>query len=407
MHILAENISLLLYQSCDELKRKFLGLQDSRDVAQLLEISYKRLMYHISVVPEKDRYTVFSISKKSGRLREIAAPCTSLKIIQRKLSQVLYSVYEPKAPVHGFTPSKSIVTNAQQHRNKRFVLNIDLKDFFPSIHFGRVKGIFMKPPYNLTPEVAITLAKICCYDGKLPQGSPASPIVSNMICARMDSELRKLAKEYQCTYTRYADDITFSTTLLNFPSALAFNETSDLEEDKLIVQEPYLETEKCSVIDSSTNISKIVLGERLQSLIQSNGFEINYSKVRLQGKKQRQEVTGLTVNKIPNVKRIFVREISSMLYLWHRYGLKSAEERYAVKRKSKTEQYEDHTPEYMKKYNKSMRSSLFKQVLRGKINFLGMVKGKDNQTYLTYLKWFCELSKRDYESFQKATDGTT
>lgn len=399
MHILAENISLLLYQSCDELKRKFLGLQDSRDVAQLLEISYKRLMYHISVVPEKDRYTVFSISKKSGRLREIAAPCTSLKIIQRKLSQVLYSVYEPKAPVHGFTPSKSIVTNAQQHRNKRFVLNIDLKDFFPSIHFGRVKGIFMKPPYNLTPEVAITLAKICCYDGKLPQGSPASPIVSNMICARMDSELRKLAKEFQCTYTRYADDITFSTTLLNFPSSLAFNEIPDLEGNRLILQNPYLETENCSVRDFSTNTSKIVLGKRLQSLIQSNGFEINYSKVRLQGKKQRQEVTGLTVNKTPNVKRSFVREISSMLYLWHRYGLKSAEERFAVNQKGKTEQYKDHTPEYVKKYEKSVQPSLFKQVLRGKINFLGMVRGKDNQTYLTYLKWFCELSKRDHESF--------
>jgi RNA-directed DNA polymerase len=395
-----ENLSLLLYQSCDDLKRNFFELENKRDVAQLLEISYQRLTYHISVVPEKRRYTVFSISKKSGRLREISAPCTSLKIIQRKLSQVLYSVYEPKAPVHGFIPSKSIVTNARQHTNKRFVLNIDLKDFFPSIHFGRVKGIFMKPPYNLTPEVAIILAKICCYDGKLPQGAPTSPIVSNMICARMDSELRKLAKECQCTYTRYADDITFSTTLINFPEALACNEIPDLVPSSLIVPNPDSETKTHYVGDSSTDKSKLILGERLKSIIQNNGFEINYNKVRLQGKKQHQEVTGLTVNKAPNVKRSLIREISSMLHIWHRYGLKNAEERHSVKWRSKTEQYEDHTPEYMKRYKKDIHSSLFRQVLRGKINFVGMVKGKDNSTYLTYLQWFRELSKRERESSQ-------
>jgi RNA-directed DNA polymerase len=237
----ASHLSLFLHQDCDKLKQRFLDLKDERDVAELLEVPYHRLKYHISIVPESDRYVDFSIPKKSGKMRIISAPSTALKILQRKLSQVLYSVYEPKSSVHGFVPARSILTNAKQHVRKRFILNIDLKDFFHSIHFGRVQGIFMKPPYNLPKEVAVVLAKICCYDGKLPQGAPTSPIVTNMICARMDSELRRLAREFKCTYyTRYADDITFSTTLKTFPNSLAY-------------------------IENVAGMSKVILGEELKN----------------------------------------------------------------------------------------------------------------------------------------------
>lgn len=358
--------TLLLYQSCDELKELFLALNEPRDVADLLEVSYGRLKYHISKLPEDRRYRNFTIPKKSGQSRTISAPCTPLKILQRKLSQVLYSVYEPKATVHGFVPARSILTNAEQHVHKRFILNIDLKDFFHSIHFGRVRGMFMKPPYNLSIEVSTTLAKICCYLGRLPQGAPTSPIVSNMICARMDSELRKLAQEFKCTcYTRYADDITFSTTLSKFPSELAYTE-----------------------IEVDTNVSKIALGARLKLIIQNNGFEVNESKVRLQYKNQHQEVTGLTVNKFPNVKRSFVREISSMLYAWDRFKLESTEQRYHAKYAQDIDKSGCKPPPF-----KEIPS--FKEVLRGKINFLGMVRGKDNETYRTYSEWFHELSKRD------------
>ncbi len=355
--------TLLLYQSCDELKELFLALNEPGDVADLLEVSYGRLKYHISKLPEDRRYRNFAIPKKSGQSRTISAPCTPLKILQRKLSQVLYSVYEPKATVHGFVPARSILTNAEQHVHKRFILNIDLKDFFHSIHFGRVRGIFMKPPYNLSIEVSTTLAKICCHLGRLPQGAPTSPIVSNMICVRMDSELRKLAKEYKCTYTRYADDITFSTTLLNFPSGLAY-------------------------LENGAEISKVVLGERLNLIIQSNGFEVNDNKIRLQHKSNHQEVTGLTVNKFPNVKRSFVREISSMLYAWDKFGLESTEQRYHAKHAQDIDKSGHKPPPF-----KEIPS--FKEVLRGKINFLGMVRGKDNGTYYTYSEWFHALSKRE------------
>jgi RNA-directed DNA polymerase len=358
-----QNKTLFLYQDCDELKQRFLDLKDLKDVAELLNVSSNRLNYHISVISEEKRYVTFSVPKKSGDPRTISAPRTALKILQRKLSQVLYSVYEPKVVVQGFVPARSILTNAQQHTGQRFVLNIDLKDFFPSIHFGRVQGIFMKPPYNLPKEVAVVLAKICCYSGKLPQGAPTSPIVSNMICARMDSELRKLAQEFKCRYTRYADDITFSTYLSKFPYELAYLEQVD---DAL----------------------KVSVGERLKALIQSNGFEINNNKVRLQHKNQHQEVTGITVNKFPNVNRNFVRKISSMLHVWDKFGLESAEQRYYKECEADfitcgyTPKFKD-TPSY-------------KEVLRGKINYLGMIKGKENATYRTYSTWFYELSRRGF-----------
>jgi RNA-directed DNA polymerase len=362
-HSSKDNSTLFLYQNCDELKQRFFELQEPSDVAELLEVSYNRLTYHISILPENKRYIDFSIPKKSGQTRTISAPCTPLKILQRKLSQVLYSVYEPKAPVHGFVPARSILTNAEKHVHKRFILNIDLKDFFHSIHFGRVQGIFMKPPYNLSKEVAVVLAKICCYSGRLPQGAPTSPIVSNMICARMDSELRKLAQEFKCTYTRYADDITFSTTLSNFPSKLAYLEN---EADK----------------------SKVILGERLKLIIQNNGFDINENKVRLQYKNQHQEVTGLTVNQFLNVKRSFVREISSMLHAWDKFGLQSTEQRHYSKYVQDIQESEHQPPSF-----KEIPS--FKEVLRGKINFLGMVRGKDNEIYRKYSDWFHTLSKRE------------
>ena len=351
------NSTLILYKNCDELKREFLSLKTSRDIAELLEVQYKQLVYYLYKVPESRKYTEFSIPKKSGTLRIITAPTTALKILQRKLSQVLYSVYDPKASVHGFSPNRSILTNAKLHLHKRFVLNIDLKDFFDTIHFGRVRGIFIAPPYNLPKEVATVLAQICCFSNKLPQGAPTSPIVSNMVCARLDRQLRWLAEEFKCTYTRYADDITFSTTLPHFPQEIAF------------------ESPKGDDLES-------LLGERLILTIWDNGFEINESTIRLQHKSRHQGVTGLTVNKFPNVKRDYVRKISSMLHAWDKFGLASAQQRYNERYHTQSGKLNEEAP-------------LFQEVLRGKINFLGMVRGKDNEIYRKYLSWYRSLLARE------------
>ena len=113
--------------------------------------------------------------------------------------------------------NKSIYTNAAIHRNKRFVLNMDLQNFFDSFHFGRVRGFFIKNRnFNCTNEIATMIAQIVCYKGKLPQGAPSSPVITNLICGSLDYRISKLSKKYKLDYTRYADDITFSTNNRHF-----------------------------------------------------------------------------------------------------------------------------------------------------------------------------------------------
>ncbi len=344
----------ILSGSPEKLKEKFLGLKTPEELAHLLNITPQKLTYHLYVVNPETRYKTFTIPKKSGGERVISTPITALKIIQWKLNQVLTAVYDVKPSAHGFVPNKNIVTNAKAHAGKRFVLNLDLKDFFPSVNFGRVRGLFMAAPYSLPAEVATVLAQICCHDNQLPQGAPTSPMVTNMLCTKMDSQLQRLAKECRATYTRYADDITFSTTLKEFPEALAYA----------------VETEEGD---------KLLLGDRLVAIITSNGFTINEKKVRLQSRGNHQEVTGLTTNQFPNVKRTYVRQIRAMLHAWAKYGLEAAEKEYYGKYEEKA------------KFPLKQRAD-FKQILKGKIEFLGMVKGKDNSIYKKFIASYLFLA---------------
>jgi len=202
----------------EELKSKFAALKTLQDVADLLEVDQAHLKYHLYISPRSTRYTIFEIPKRSGGTRKITAPVTALKIIQRKLNQVLQHVYYDKRrpSVHSFIPNHSILTNAGKHLGRKWVLNLDLKDFFPSITFPRVIGLFKKKPYEIPAPAATVLAQICCFEDKLPQGAPTSPIVSNMLCAKLDNELGRLARKHKCKYTRYADDITLSTCNYDF-----------------------------------------------------------------------------------------------------------------------------------------------------------------------------------------------
>jgi len=343
-------MSVGLKANPDELYRKFFELTTPHDVADLLEVNYRRLIYHVEKVPPEEKYRIFFIPKKSGGMRTITAPISSLRIIQSKLNQVLQLVYSPKLSTHGFVLNKSIISNALVHSGdiNKCVLNLDLKDFFPSIHFDRVIQMFMGTPYNFNHSVAGTLAQICCFNDSLPQGAPTSPIVSNMICIKMDEQLENLAKKCNCNYTRYAaDDITFSvnsSSIENIPNEL---------------------------ILSARN--KIELGSTITNIILENGFGINFKKVRLQTKSQRQEVTGLVVNgSRPNVKRNYVRQIRAMLYAWKKFGLDAAEQEYWAKYRTKRQ-------------NPWRQPPPFRHVIRGKIEFLGMVRGKNDPLYLRLL----------------------
>ncbi len=299
--------------------------------------------------------SIFTIPKKSGGTREISAPASPIKIIQSKLKQVLETVYKPKPATHGFVAGRSIISNARLHKKRRYVLNIDLENYFPTIHFGRVRGMFMGNPYNLNNEVATILAQICCHQGVLPQGAPTSPIISNMICARLDAKLQQLAKEHQCTYSRYADDITFSTNRSKFPSALAH----------------------------LSDIGQAEIGDELSSVIHDNGFQVNLKKTRLQVRQQRQEVTGLTVNRYPNVQRRYIKQVRGILHAWKKYGLDSTAQRYFENHAG----YKYSDPE---KYRPP-----FPKIILGKIEFIGMVKGKNSSVYRELLRKFAYLAS-DY-----------
>lgn len=349
-------MSLTLNTEPTILKEQFFSLETRADIAAILDIPHQDLLSYLYRGDFSRHYTLVEIPKKNGKKRSLLVPITPLKIIQSKLNQVLNCVYVPRACVHGFVQGRSIVTNAEAHlaeKPRRYVFNVDLADFFPSINFGRVRGMFLAPPYNLSAVVATTLAQICCANNQLPQGAPTSPIIANMICARLDSELIRLAKQHRCFYTRYADDLTFSTSLRSFPTPIGR-------------------------VESRANGSQVVCGGQLAEIIDDNGFAVNHDKVRLFSADRRQEITGLTVNKLPNVPQKYLNQIRAMLHAWEKFGYEQAEQ------------------EHFKRWHAAssspfVQSTSFAAVLQGKIEYVGMVRGRQNTTYRRFARKLAEL----------------
>jgi len=146
------------------------------------------------------KYKHKQITKKNGTKRKLSIPPIQVKVTQKKLSNLLYQIYNPPKPIHGFVKtndelSRGIYTNAQMHIKKNIVMNIDIADFFDTINFGRVRGLFLANPFGLDEKLATKFAQLIIYNNKLPQGAPTSPIVSNLICRRMDHELINFAKK--------------------------------------------------------------------------------------------------------------------------------------------------------------------------------------------------------------------
>ena len=259
-------------------------------VANLLGLKPAHLSYNLYKKSNAEKYTKFDIPKRYGGKRTICAPIADLKHIQGLLAALLMDCLNElnakynRQAAHGFVTDRSILTNAHQHRRRSHVLNLDLQDFFGSINFGRVRGFFIADrDFALQPAVATVLAQIACFENTLPQGSPASPVISNLIGNVLDTHLIKLARKNDCVYTRYADDLTFSTNLPSFPEKLALLEGG--------------------VWTTGTALLKV---------IKQSGFAVNESKVRMQFEDSQQNVTGLVVNYKANTTASYRSSLRAM-----------------------------------------------------------------------------------------------
>ncbi len=306
---------------------QFLSLEKISDLAQLLSIPRGMLIYS-SLYPV---YSTFHIPKKAGGFRLIEAPEKQLKSKQRKIARCLQAVYLTIKPesAHGFisrweerSGTCNIISNASIHTRKRFVLNIDLKDFFHAISAGRIRNIFMAPPFTFNYQLASLLAILTTYYNKLPMGAPTSPVLSNLACLEMDKQMEELARQMGWSYTRYADDLTFSRDM------------SFRKED----------------------IHKI------RDIITGNGFSINRDKFRIQPSTVRQTVTGLTVNEKVNLNRRYYRRLRAILHDWSENGLEDATRRYFRL---------THEPDYLLVWK-------FQKSIAGKINYIRMVRGRSD-----------------------------
>lgn len=270
-----------------------------RQMASLLGVKPGMLSFLLYKKPKVALYRKFTIPKRHGGTREILAPERELKLLQHRLSKLLQSCLAEinaahghvedknhQGIAHGFKRFHSIMTNGRNHVARRYVFNVDLHDFFGTINFGRVRGFFLKNKnFKLHADVATVMAQIACHENKLPQGSPCSPVISNLISHPLDIALVRLAAGEGVTYTRYADDLTFSANEPDFPVRIAV-QTSEHE------WKP---------------------GDALRRTVERGGFSFNDKKTRMQYRNSRQEVTGLTVNRKVNVPATYRYTVRAMV----------------------------------------------------------------------------------------------
>ena len=429
----------------DQIRTAFEQMQSREDLLHVLNkakplvygdkavpFELKQLTWYANPKPGKKRYAEFKIKKKSGAERSIHAPVKGLKSLQKTLSFVLECVYEPHNAAMGFVRDRSIVDNAKLHVGSKYVYNIDLKDFFPSIDQARVWKCFQLKPFNLnkasslepqymkwvdfkkehlkteepvrvyinngkffinTPngtiflandfgtdkydiinkekliltnkipsqsrlDLANIIASLCCTQMEverktetgewekvkrnvLPQGAPTSPVITNIICQKLDHRLSGVAKRFGLKYSRYADDITFSS-MHN-------------------VYQPESEFLK-----------------ELHRIIAEQNFHIKESKTRLQKDGYRKEVTGLLVNEKVNVQQRYIKQLRMWLYYWERYGYERASGFFLQQYIADKGHVKNGKPDMA-------------NVISGKLDYLKMVKGADNELYLKLKDRFAAL----------------
>lgn len=302
--------------------------------------SMKQLMYYCNPNNVRGRYRHFSIPKKSGGIRNIAAPSRGLGNLLHYVNIMLKAIYQPSDYAMGFVEGRSVVDNAMRHIGQNYVFNTDLENFFPSIEQARVWKRLQLSPFNFKRPIANLLAGLCCIKEKkddgsfiyvVPQGAPTSPLITNAICDTLDRRLNGLARRFNLHYSRYADDITFSS-MHN-----VYKEGGDFRTE-------------------------------LKRIIEDQHFFMKESKTRLQKIGERQEVTGLTISSKVNTSAAYVAEIRNLLHIWEKYGYNEAYKRFYPKYKADKGHIKKGEP-------------MLENVLYGKLQYLKMVKGYKDPVY--------------------------
>lgn len=322
------------------LLRQFLVIQTAHECCQFFRLQHSTLEQLINT-PE---YQLFTIDKKKGGKRVIEAPSASLKKVQRQINSCLQAYFHlyRLVGVHGFIAQFNaprqrcpIALNAQHHVGKKVVFNLDLKDFFASISAQRIQAIFRSEPFAFPEEIAIALTLLCTYNGHLPTGAPSSPVLSNFVCLQLDRALLAYAAEHQLSYSRYADDLTFSANTYF---------TQGMQED-------------------------------IKQLIVQHGFACNDKKLRIRTAQRKQTVTGLVVNERVNIDRRYIKKARAMLHDLSKNGLESA----ALKH-------------FGRQTTNPALNTLFLNRLRASIAFIGQVRGAQDATYLKMKQAFQKAS---------------
>ena len=284
-----------------DFRSKYQNLSSLHDLADFLGVEPRQLSYYAYHVDKKQVYSTFDIPKRFGKPRRIDKPSRTLKYIQRLIHESLTRIYGPHRSVHGFVSGRSIVTNAQEHLGKKYVLNVDLSDFFPSVTGPRVYSRLTREPYSIRSKVAQIIASLATNQyNQLPQGAPSSPVIANIVASGLDSDIADLCVSLYCRYTRYADDITIST--------------SRSEMSPHIARYP-----------NAWGTGQVIIGDRLNGIIENHGFRLNRRKSRLQSHWTRQLCTGLVVNgKKASPPRSYVRHLRSLVDHWKKEGWQAA-----------------------------------------------------------------------------------
>jgi RNA-directed DNA polymerase len=456
-------------ENIEMIRKGFAVMQTKRDFLQLLNYAkpliygekaqpfqMRQLSWYSSFKKKPKAYNTFEVSKRSGGTRTIHAPKPGLKALQTTVAFILQCVYEPHRAAYGFVPNKSIKDNAQLHQSSKYVFNVDLKDFFPSIDQPRVWACMKLPPFHLSKERAVPMAvmpwpkmkkevlkysedegiplykskfglvskidrpdnslkliagkgvdlkkplhavvepvrdlfedakakrfnvhlvnqsfsfdrsdiagfiaNICCTEMEverldkegnlktenrlvLPQGAPTSPVITNIVCRRLDVILTGVAKRFGLKYSRYADDISFSSM------HDIYAEQGDFRKE-------------------------------LSRVIKDQGFVLNDKKTRLQKQGFRQEVTGLVVNEKVNVNKKYIKDLRKWLYLWETYGIDRAKTYFEAAYYKQESRIGKNIPDMTR-------------VIEGKLNYLSMIKGKKDSTYLKLRERFVNLMREE------------